>query len=469
MTIDRTFLENFKTVTPDAFDTAAPSVATVFIDGQLRMQIPQGIETWNEFFEALYRRMIQKFLALDGVTTVVLAFDDHTNSPLAKGPTQAKRRSRSEMPVWSPLQPLPPTVPANYATLLFNRAFKGRVIRYICEQVVLQCKLVRPGQKIVIDYQNRPYVAVGDGAAQSAGEIGEGSPPISALEYNIACPLGESDVKFIRYTSWGDMVLDAVDSDYVAISLTTIERLGHAAPHIFVRRLVLTCSNASIVAAGGQSVKKTSKKRPLDVQGGSAPVKRTARVYEYVDCNLVLEGIRSTLGVLTPDVLKPYTARILSLLIALVGSDFTSGIPYLSGSTAFKNIKLLWPGLCGAVTVDAVNGVLTLNARKVAENVVGTLWKTVQFKKLCNTPQMKNASFEKLHEELSTNTTISAFRRDRLISPGQLYCLVRGCNWTGRYWNDAESCPCAVTGGDFGFVMGKNNRVEFDDKKQLPT
>jgi hypothetical protein len=83
------------------------------------------------------------------------------------------------------------------------------VIAYIIEQVKVQCKIVRPGQKLIIDYQGCPYVAVGDGAAQAAGDIGEGSPPISALEYTVKCPLGECDVKWVRYTAWGNMMLEA--------------------------------------------------------------------------------------------------------------------------------------------------------------------------------------------------------------------------------------------------------------------
>ena len=519
MTVDRSFLEVLKTAQPDAFSTDAPVVNTVFIDGmsilldkplaryvgdtysqvvnsdgevgnllpnnqrqrvsrevvhvlnnplpptgQLRMQIPHGIDDWCAFFECLYRRMIQRYLEMPGVQKLVLAFDDHDHSPLAKGPTQAKRRSRSEVPAWNPLQPLPPMIPANYAQLLFNRSFKQRIIRYVVEQVVKQCKIVRPGQQIIIDYQNRPYVAVGEGEAQSAGAIGEGSPPVSALEYNVTCPLGECDLKWVRYTAWGDMILDAVDSDYVIVGTSVIERLGQAAPRIFVRRLVLTLGNAAIGAAGGEVVKKSSKKRPLEV-AAPVPVKKAGRKYEYADCNILVGTIRKKFGSATPPKLKSCTVQIFSFCVALCGCDFTHGVSWFNGSTFWKHGSLLWPGICAAAALDAMTGIVSMNPRIIAEKVIGKLWKDIQFKKFC----MSTNSFEQLHKELMNNGSISAFRRDRLITPEKLCCLVKACNWTVHYWSSCETCPCAVHGAaDYGFLLGTGGRVIFDDIKALP-
>ena len=125
MTVDRTFLEVLKTTTPDAFSKSVPAADVVFIDGQLHLQCPASIHTWDDWVSALYIKPIQRYLAMTGVKVVVIAFDDYAHCPLSKGPTQAKRKSRCEVPTWSPLQPLPPQIPANYANLLFNRAFKG--------------------------------------------------------------------------------------------------------------------------------------------------------------------------------------------------------------------------------------------------------------------------------------------------------------------------------------------------------
>lgn len=443
---------------------------------------------------------------MPGVTTVVMGFDDHTHSPLAKGPTQMKRRSRSEVPAWEELRPLPPYIPSNYDKLLFNRNFKGRIIRFVIEQIKLQCRVKNAQQRIIIDYQGLPYVAVGRGAGPAAGVVsgeGEAEP---ATEFSVSCLLGECDVKFVRYLAWGDIILDAVDSDYVIIGMCQHERLGHASPRIFVRRLLLIPSNASIAAvdsAQGKGVTKPqakqTKKRSLNnpafftcgVASGQdtemavpeehvtedlAPektqgvvAKKAGRKFEYVDCGKVVEGVRSTFGQLTTSNLRPFTVRILAHCIALCGCDFTRGVSWVNGTTACRNAALLWPALCKAASVDKETGALIMDPRVIAEGVIGKLWKDVQFKKYCTGAHMQTANFETLYNTISTNEKITEFRRTRLVTPTQLSCLVRNCNWTVFYWTDPENCPCAVNGGDFGYKQKKPNmKVHFDDETQLP-
>jgi hypothetical protein len=435
------------------------------------LQIPQGIECWMEFFNALFRRHVQKYLEMEGVMTVIVGFDDSSESPAAKGPTQAKRRSKCTVPEWNLLCPLPPTVPAEYASLLLRSGFKTRVIRYVIEQVTTQCKIVRPGQKIVIDYKGMPYVAVGEGAAEPAVE---GSAPISAQEYRIDKKLGECDVKWTRYSNWAGLygyILCAVDSDYTIIGISTVERLGNMSPQIFVRRLVVDPSNAAIVASGGEGKKKAvSKKRTLEEKenldpDGRAPVKRSPRVYEYVDCNLLVDIIRKRFCPMTPNALRPYTVQMLTFCVALCGCDFTHGVSWLNGTSFWKNADILWPGICAAASVDLETGVVSMNPRVIADKVIGKLWKNVQFKKY----GISSTNFEQIHAQLMENGNISAFRRERLITPEKLCCLVKACNWTTFYWSNCEKCPCAVKSStDYGFIMGKAGRVEFDDKKALP-
>ncbi|KAJ1468578.1 hypothetical protein T484DRAFT_1755046 [Baffinella frigidus] len=393
MTIDRSFIENFKAIAPQAFDTCPPdNVAVVFIDGQLKLQCPEGIHCYFEFFVALYKRMIDRYLAMEDVKTVILGFDDSTNSPFAKAATQAKRRSRCEVVEWSELRPLDNMIPANHATLLFNRNYKTRVIMYIIQQVTEHCK-VREDQRIVVDYLSNPYTAVGFGSGCTGTHTGASGAPEQAIEFEVACPLGECDVKRIRYCPWGDMILDAVDSDYVIIGLCVMERLGRTAPRIFVKRLLLEPGNAALAAAAGDGggSKKTVQKR----KGGS--------------------------------------------------------------------------GGGGDLFAAPESGTISMCPRLVAEHVIGVLWKEVQFKKLCGNSAMKNADFETLFKELSTNTSISAFRRERLITPMELCCLVRSANWVQLYWSNAESVPSSLAGNaTYGFSKKDGGAVQFDDKVPLP-
>lgn len=484
MTIDRSFIENFKAISPEAFDTRPPeNVPVVFIDGQLKLQCPDGIHDWVQFVQCLYQRMIDRYLSMEGVKTVILGFDDSTNSPFAKAATQAKRRSRAEVVDWHDLMPLPQNIPANYSSLLMNRSFKSRVIKYIIDEVTHNSS-VKHDQRIIIDYMSNPYVAVGFGSGRDGTHVGGNGAPETALEFEIACLLGECDVKWVRYAAMGDLILDAVDSDYVIIGLCTIERLNQAAPRIFVKRLLIEPGNAALAAmgdnAGGATNNGKKRKGGFVVPGNTSnkenvnpndttPIVKKPRVYEYADCGLIMDTIRGTFGKHTPNALKPHMVRIMAHLIALCGCDFTRGVKWFNATCAFKNAALLWPGLCASATVDEETGVVVMDPRLIAERVIGVLWKEIQFKKLCDNPAMKNADFETLFNQLSTNTLISAFRRERLVTPMELCCLVRSANWCVFYWSDPEKTPCSLLGGNYGFRRTTaHSAVQFDDKIPLP-
>jgi hypothetical protein len=478
MTVDRSWIESFKATTPGAFSSVAPigEVATVFIDCQLKLQCPQSIHTWDLWFEALYLRPIQRYLSMPGVKNLVIAFDDYTFSPLAKKPTQARRISRCEVPSFTKLCQLPPTIPDNYPSLLFNRNFKKRVVTFVISQIKLQCRVMRANQRVVVDYENCPYVLLGDGAECLATDTNPAEP---TTEFEVSCGLGESDVKWTRFTAWGPMLLDAVDSDYVIIGCATFERLGLAAPNIFVRRLLLLPSNAAVAAvaeAAGEvptkrpkgSTAKGTKRSISEVSttaSGEASKKSLGRQYEFVNCGMVVEGLRATVGAITPDDWKPYVVRLLTHSIALCGCDFCPGVPWFNGTAAQRNMRLLWPGLCKAASVDPGTGAVVLDPRTVAEEYIGKFWKQVQFKKQC--AGIPSAGFEQLYRTLKADESISAFRRDRLVSPEQMSCMVRNSNWISSYWTVPEQTPCALE-GDYGFIKKGAGKVEFDKSTPLP-
>jgi hypothetical protein len=613
MTIGAEFIAGWKELTSRraaaAFSAQPPkNPTTVFMDAQLLLQCPSAIADWPGFFWALYQNAIEKYLRMPGVTTVVVAFDDHLHSPLSKGPTQVARREKTKHIVWAPHRPLPPEIPANYAQLLFNREFKGRVIEYVISRIKDSCRLVGTGsQRIIIDYQGDPYVIVGRTAPppRQGGHGGGGAPaeatttttairsplkrcytmaniplhdspddapskhkrcavemdggmraPSDAVLSAAVCaldsamglgplpdstaaaavmqelaggaapdefavgyvipgtvPLGESDVKFVRYLPYGDMIIHAVDSDYVLIAMCQIERLGPDCPRIFVRRMTTHPSKPVVDAVDAVTGVETKKKPvatkmsgrgfdffpepgqhyptlpaaarevhadesspgvSLDATGGAPPAKKARREYEYVDCGAVVAALAETIGAHTSAQLKPYTIRLLAFVVALCGCDFTRGLKYVNGSVITKSTRLIWPGVCAAASIDATTGALVMDERLVAEEVVGKIWRHVQFPKLCR--GLSNASgFEALFELLAGSASISQSRRDRLITPRQLGCLVRSCNWSVFYWTDPERCPCAVHGGDYGFVLEelpegsqrKKQTVKYDDDRPL--
>ena len=131
-------------------------------------------------------------------------------------------------------------------------------------------------------------------------------------------------------------------------------------------------------------------------------------------------------------------------------------------------MKIIWSGFCNAVIIDKDTGVLSMDPRIIADEVIGKLWVQVQFPKLCGT--LQNASFERIYEFLTTNSSIGTRRRDLLITPRDLCCLSKGCNWTTLYWYDCVNCPCSLySEQDYGFKCIKTGgKTEFDDQKDLP-
>lgn len=457
MTVDRSWMQYFKETCPRAFSADLPSdnsIKTVFIDGQLLLQGPGAVKDWQTWLQTNYIRPINRYLARPGIDNVVLAFDDHTFTPLAKGPTQAKRRSRSEIPSWEPHRPLPEKIPENYDTLLFNRNFKARVIQFVVDHAFRQVRFSDAAQRLVIDYTEVFFFS------KDSREI------ITPLE--VKANLGECDVKFVRYLKWGPILLAAVDSDYVVIALCQLEKSaresrGEPVHPIYVRRLIVREKQAP-----SQSRAKRAREDGA-CEEDTAHVKessRPRREYEIVNCATVFDHIRPRLVRITPDHLHESVFSLLSYFIALCGSDFTRGISWVTAKSITKNLSYLWPALCSGVTLDAATSAPQVDARTLADKVVGRLWRQDQHRKSLG-GFGSNAPFESIYNHLLNDRAISLFRRERLISPEELHCLVRNCNWTVQYWLSPEKCPGALD-GPYGYRRERNQKVVFDMQDPLP-
>jgi hypothetical protein len=474
MTINRGWIDIFKQISRRSFTRYVPNeyqVETVFIDGQLKLQRPGDINTWQKWLQIQFTSNIRRYID-NGVKTIVLAFDDHNYSPAAKAPTQQKRKSRVVAIDWHERAPLPPTIPAEYERLLFNRTFKRSVISFVIEKVSETMQpLLGDGQRIIIDYRGDPVVL-------SSGSIEDSTIPMGVA-------LGESDVKFVRYLRMGTLVIDAVDSDYVIIAMNQVEKMQNSAstggcappPDIFVRRILIELEDEK--RAGLKKRKQEAVDAGVD---GSVPQQlRRGREYEHVHINSLThamqsklrevdakaQGMNRGLQPLVNDVtLLPNTIRVLSYLVALCGCDFTRGIPWFGPKTLWKNIDLIWWGMRRALLDERRSGANALCPRAVAEYVVCPMWTNVLYKKHADarTPQFQvagNASFETTLQQLKGAASLSARVRESLVSENELACLVKNCNWVGIYWRHPEQCPDSVD-ARFGFMRNSKGLVRFD-------
>jgi hypothetical protein len=211
MTIERQWLEIFKSEVPDAFSDEAPFPCDVgFIDAQIKLMAMPHEHEWDAFLEKQFRKPVTAMFAL-GARTVVLAFDDYENVPRAKAITQAKRRTGLTPYDFKEGDPLPERPPHPWNAAMANRAFKARVIEFIAGELPELFKDMPTGLAIVVDWK-------GKSAARLTAD-GEGNIMVAHEDRKA---VGEADLKFRDWAERSrDLVLaaEAIDGDFVPIAL----------------------------------------------------------------------------------------------------------------------------------------------------------------------------------------------------------------------------------------------------------
>ena len=428
MTIDSSWIACLKEEIPAAFTSHPPfQPDAVFIDGQIRL-MPAGIEgvvSWEEYIQRQFVRGIERYFQ-KGVSCVVLAFDDYAHVPSAKNMTQAKRRKHVPALDFHARDCLPPCVPPGeeFTRCISNRAFKCKVIQLVVHRLVsnLQCA---DGQCLVVDYAGPPV-------RHYARSTGRASEPIPGLRGG----LGEADVKFAPYLElYPKLQVDSVDGDSVPIALLQLER-GFSG-RVSVLRL------QTRVKGSEPPVKRTS--------GGGE--KRPGRVYEYVDVRLLYEMLT---GIVVPQCVgraaqSSHAGQEISLLVCLIGlsgTDFTRGLPLVSGKSLYDFLPDLWARLCRSY--DAQSRQLSPDA------AVDLLVSRIYHAKFPN-----HAPDAGIAEVLSSlqGSKLSEKTKARLPSPEVLRCTVRNVNWLLRYWRELD--PPDPVQPEFGFERARGGAVRF--------
>ena len=217
MTIDSTWIASFKEEAPEAFTKHIPfQPKAAFCDGQIRLMRghTQGLLTWDDYIWQQFQSHVSRFYRNHNVSVVILAFDDYAHVPEAKCMTQLKRRRHIPKLEILAREPLPPVCPCGqrWEQSISNRVFKAKVIARVVEVLPALLNL-QPGQQLIIDYAGTPieYTPNPDGT-------------LGTKELTHLCPLGEADVKFLRYADiYRDLLVDSVDGDSIPIALLHTE------------------------------------------------------------------------------------------------------------------------------------------------------------------------------------------------------------------------------------------------------
>lgn len=132
-------------------------------------------------------------------------------------------------------------------------------------------------------------------------------------------PMGEADVKFVRYADlFHKLLIDSIDGDTVPIALLHHEAClarGECPPKMSVYRMEI-------------KTKSDDKKR------------KKGRTYEYLDIHSLYLALRTAVLQSCGRTLMPTHAgcevRMLIALIALTGTDFSRNLPYITGKQVFE-------------------------------------------------------------------------------------------------------------------------------------
>lgn len=210
----------------DSYIEKSPRVRTIFIDGQIMLmkaQVADG-STWADFVKKTF---IRKLLLLHNTyDNIILSFDNYENVPVYKSIEQLRRTANAQNTFrFSATDLLPSSPPTDkvWSAAMLNRTFKTHVISLVSSMIVAEYTPLRRHTTLVVDFVNVVRI-----------DFGNKDRMCSTLPDLV--PMGESDVKFMRYASiFGDLLVDSIDSDVLLISMLLVQRLEFTR-HVFVRR-----------------------------------------------------------------------------------------------------------------------------------------------------------------------------------------------------------------------------------------
>ena len=246
---------NSNFATPDAVPN---NIRSVFIDGQIRLMqsfVKQGI-SWREFVDYMFISHIQKqHLKYD---TVVLAFDNYDSVPLYKSIEQQRRSSvnkkifKFETGEELPAKPPPQDI---WVLALQNRIFKKTVISIICNLIASNYKPKNNHKTLIIDFINVIRIEY---------TIINGTVTLKRDTVQNMAAMGESDVKFMRYTDMiGNMVVDSIDSDVLLISMLYAQ-VDNFRKKVYIRRYKVNDPQKDVAIENGKR-KRTVKKKEYEI------------------------------------------------------------------------------------------------------------------------------------------------------------------------------------------------------------
>lgn len=261
-------------------------------------------------------------------------------------------------------------------------------------------------------------------------------------------PLGEADVKFPRYADlYANLWVDSIDGDSVPIALMHHERalsMGMRPPLVAIYRLEIKLE------------KPDNRKR-----------ERAKRTWEYMSVPRVYEALKTAVLQSVGRTHLPlhcgHEIRMLISLIALTGTDFSRGLPRMSGRGVFELLAQVGLGGLGdrrgvwltpslpqiwmtlAMVYDPAAD--QLRVPEAVDRLVAALYH-LKFPKHAADRRGYMVVLGQIRA-----SGLSAKIKEGLPSPARVETTVRNANWVLQYWR-CEPAPDPVeNGAQFGYRL----------------
>ena len=342
---------------------------------------------------------------------VVLAFDDYSLVPKAKAITQAARRARLVPLEFDEGDPLPEFPPDPWTAAMINRTFKARVIQLVVEALPTILRAPGAGSALIVDWKG--------GTCSKWEWMEDGTIQCSEMPRE---PAGEADIKFSRWaTRLGvSMGAEATDGDFVPIALMS------SVGHLFVLR------------------NEVNGEKPQDNCGGGSI---GGRQHEWVDIDLLRKGLIDCMAI------KSQSIEPLIVLIAMTGTDFSRGLPWVGPKRLIKVLGIFSIARRSLTEDHQIDPLTCLD--QLVSPVYHSLYRN----------HVSKGSFADVMGALTTTPSLSKRVKDKFPLQSQVLTTLRNANFILQYWaaNDPMA-PDSLAPGLYGFRMGADsNRVEWDD------
>lgn len=416
MTIDSGWVQILKKDCPTAFCRQLHVTPTTwFIDGQIKLMKGAWVVTWEMFIKHQFTDTIDRAFE-HSASVVVLGFDDYTHVPVCKSMTQRKRTMKQAEFKFNDKCAMPAVPPEDWASAMRNRYFKSQVVNLVVRN--LKRQYTDHDKTVIIDWMGPPIVL------GRALELDGRTLPDVLL--NPDARRGECDIKALTWSTWGPLVVQSTDGDFVPLALIHCS----ASPHSDV---VLERIETKVSAPGKR-----------DSTG------RVKRQMEFVCMRALCKHVNATLDT------HENPCLTFAALVALTGCDFSESMTAIGPSKLWSARSLLRNldlgsehGLLNSVTMAYQNN-FSKHIRALPHTSVTVL---------CDTDASVQA-YDHVYGAIVRNVSVAQKTKSAMNAPHTMLRHVRNVMWTLEYWSKLALWPDPMQ-EKFGFSADASHGCVF--------